>query len=97
MLLGDSESTRYEETLEKRCKEDKNEEKCDDYDSQDQCVSQAKNKCNLEASCKGITHQSKNDGKVKYCYSSELESKDDWNSYMKSGPGKFQFPKTSFV
>ena len=98
MVLGESESIGYKAHLEKRCEDDRDTEPCS-IGSKEQCINQAKNKCNLKASCMGITFQTfqSGQGRVRYCYSSELETKDDWDSYMKSGPGNLQFYWTSFT
>ena len=100
MILGKSESFEYQTHYKKRCKDDKDREYClkSKYDSIEQCISQAKIKCNLEASCFGVVHRdythSQTFGEVEYCHSSELDSKNGYNSYMKSGPGICQFYKT---
>ena len=89
MALGGSGSTVYKEILNKICKDDKNKEDCDGDYSMEQCISHGKDKCNLDASCNGISHErSKNE--VRYCYSSDIENgyKFYWNTYMKSESGK---------
>ena len=73
-----------------RCDDKEYEELCSsELDSHELCIDYGKEKCNKDASCKGISHQK--DNRLWYCNTSEIENqvRPWWNSYMKPEAGTY--------